>query len=267
MRLPTLFISHGSPMHAIDAGAAGEVWAALGQATAPPRAVLMITAHWETNIPMLSGNAKPGMIYDFGGFPDALYQIRYPAIGAPEIAQRAATLLRESGLTAAVDGCRGLDHGTWVPLLRLFPDATIPVVQLSVQPTLGVAHAYRVGAALMPLRDEGVLIIGSGHLTHNLRDWMVHARTPTLSTCDYVSAFQDWMWDKLQANDVDALIHYRERAPLVAEATRAHPTEEHLLPLFVAHAAAGAMGGHPVATRVFDQIEGGALAMDAYRFT
>jgi 4,5-DOPA dioxygenase extradiol len=259
-KLPTFFISHGSPMHAIASGAAGDVWAALGKSKPRPRALLVATAHWETNLPMLSGNAKPSMIYDFGGFPDPLYQIRYSAPGAPELATHASGLLKTAGITAAVDGCRGLDHGTWVPLLRMFPNADIPVVQLSVQPSLGTAHAWRVGEALAPLREEGVAIIGSGHLTHNLRDWMMAARSQTMETALYAREFQAWMFAHLQSNDVEALTHYRDLAP---HAARAHPSEEHLLPLFVARGAAGA---DAKTERVFEGFEGSALAMDAYRF-
>ena len=129
-KLPTLFISHGSPMHAINAGAAGEAWAALAKQLPTPKAVLMVTAHWETNLSMLSGNAKPSMIYDFGGFPDALYKINYAAPGAPDIAAKAQALLKSAGITAGVDGCRGFDHGTWVPLLKMFPDADVPITQV-----------------------------------------------------------------------------------------------------------------------------------------
>ncbi len=258
-RFPTLFLSHGSPLYALDAGAAGTAWEAMVQRLPKPRVIIVITAHWETNLPMLSGNAKPNMIYDFGGFPDALYQISYPAPGAPDTAALAVARLKAADITAAIDGCRGFDHGTWVPLARMFPNADIPVVQLSVQPTLGVAHAYRVGAALAALRDEGVLIVGSGHMTHNLEDWM--ARSPM--TTEYVTAFQTWMLARLTANTRDDLTHYRERAP---HAVRAHPTEEHLLPLFVAHGAAGAMLETPSVARTFSGLEGGALALDAYRF-
>ena len=248
-------------MHAVESGAAGNVWAALGHAKPRPSALLVVTAHWETNLPMFSGNAEPEMIYDFGGFPEALYKINYPAAGVPALAARATGLLKAAGITAAVDGCRGLDHGTWVPLLRMFPDADVPVVQLSVQPSLGAAHAYRVGAALAALRDEGVLIIGSGHLTHNLRDWMTAARSGATAAVDYAREFQAWIFDRLQANDVDALTHYRERAP---HAVRAHPSEEHLLPLFVAR---GAAGSNAKVERMFEGFEGSALAMDAYRFS
>lgn len=265
-KLPTLFLSHGSPMHAIDAGPAGAVWAALGAAKPKPKALLVATAHWETNLPMLSGNARPSMIYDFGGFPDPLYKIRYDAPGEPDLAARAHTLLKEAGLTAAIDGCRGFDHGTWVPLLRMFPDADVPVVQLSVQPSLGARHHYRVGQALAPLREEGMLVIGSGHLTHNLREAFSAMRAVGKSggraagSADYVRKFQAWMLEHLNAHDIDALIDYREQAP---DAARAHPTEEHFLPLFV---ALGAAGAEAKIERVFDGLEWDSLAMDAYRF-
>ena len=257
-KLPTLFISHGSPMHAINAGAAGEVWAALAKQLPTPKAVLMVTAHWETNLPMFSGNAKPSMIYDFGGFPDALYKINYAAPGAPDIAAKAQALLKSAGITAGVDGCRGFDHGTWVPLLKMYPDANVPIVQLSVQTLMNPRHHFDVGRALAPLTSEGVLIVGSGHLTHNLRDWMMSrgqtARAP------YAQKFQRWVFDHLAAHDINALLRYREAAP---DAVRAHPTEEHFMPLFV---ALGAASDDAEAEQVFDGFEGNALAMDVYRF-
>lgn len=257
-KLPTLFLSHGSPMHAIHAGAAGGVWAALAGQLPKPAAVLMVTAHWETSFPTLSGIAKPSMIYDFGGFPDDLYKIIYPAAGAPDIAARAQSLLNLAGLTAAIDGSRGLDHGTWVPLLKMYPDADVPVVQLSVQPAMSPRHHYEIGRALAPLTREGVLIVGSGHLTHNLRDWMM-SRGQT-AHAPYAEKFQHWVFDHLAAHDIDALCRYRQEAP---DAVRAHPTEEHFLPLFV---ALGAAGDGAVPERVYEGFEGTALAMDAYRF-
>lgn len=257
--LPTLFISHGSPMHALDAGAAGEVWAAAAARLPAPRAILMVTAHWTTQLPMLSASAAPSMIYDFAGFPDALYRLRYPAPGAPALAARAQELLAANGLAATLDGTRGLDHGTWVPLLKMYPAADIPVVQLSVQPSLDTRHHWQVGRALSSLRDEGVLIVGSGHLTHNLRDWMQHGRNN--APMPYALAFQSWMFERLQANDADAILDYRARAP---DAVRAHPTTEHFLPLFVALGAASAPWH---ATRLYDGFEGNALAMDAYEFS
>ena len=257
-KLPTLFLSHGSPLHAVNAGAAGEVWATLAKQLPTPKAVLMVTAHWETNLPMLSGNVKPSMIYDFGGFPEALYKINYPAPGSPDIAAKAQALLKSAGLTAGIDGCRGFDHGTWVPLLKMYPDANVPIVQLSVQTAMNPRHHVEVGRALSPLTREGVLIVGSGHLTHNLRDWM--QSRGQAAHAPYAQKFQSWVFDRLAAHDVDALTRYRQEAP---DAVRAHPTEEHFLPLFV---ALGAAGDSTEPHRVFDGFDGGALAMDAYRF-
>lgn len=256
---PTLFLSHGSPMHAIEPGAAGITWAALAKALPRPAAVLMVTAHWESRQPMLSGHSRPPMIYDFGGFPEALYQIDYPAPGAPDVAARAQQLLEAATMAAGIDNQRGLDHGTWVPLLKMYPQADVPVVQLSVQPGMTPRHHLDIGRALSPLAREGVLIVGSGHLTHNLRDWML-ARGQT-SPAPYALDFQRWVFDRLMTHDIDRLTRYRSEAP---DAVRAHPTEEHFLPLFV---ALGAAGEHARAERVFDGFEGNALAMDAYRFS
>jgi len=258
MTLPTLFLSHGSPMHAIEPGAAGRAWEALGRTLPRPRAVLMVSAHWETAVPMLTGNPKPQTIHDFGGFPKELYALSYAAPGDPALAARVVTLLKSAGITAGIDGCRGLDHGAWVPLLWMYPGHDVPVIQLSVQPELGTARHVALGRALAPLAGEGVLIVGSGHTTHNLRDWMANARRG--ETMPYAAAFAGWLRARLEAHDTDALVAYRERAP---EAARAHPTEEHFLPLFVAW---GAAGEAPRVERVVDGFEAGALALDSYAF-
>ena len=256
--MPVIFVSHGSPMAAIEPGAAGAVWVDLVRKLPKPRAVLIASAHWETELPMLTGNPKPETIHDFGGFPDALYAIRYPAPGAPEVAGEAAAALKAAGITAGVDGCRGLDHGAWVPLLHMFPDADVPVVELSVQPARGAAHHIALGRALAPLARRGVLIVGSGHATHNLRDWMTQMRRP--GQLPYVTEFADWLAERLDAHDDAALIAWKEQGP---EALRAHPSDEHFLPLLVAY---GAAGERPRVERVHRSIEGGALAMDAYQF-
>jgi 4,5-DOPA dioxygenase extradiol len=256
--LPTLFLSHGSPMHAVEPGPAGEAWAALARGLPKPRAVLIASAHWETAVPMVTGNPKPETIHDFGGFPEALYRIQYPAPGAPDVAAEVVALLKRAGVAAGIDGCRGLDHGAWVPLRFMYPDADVPVVQLAVQPERGTAHHVELGRALASLADDGVLIIGSGHATHNLRDWMQARRRP--QTMPYAQAFASWLRERLEARDTDALIHYRDRAP---DAARAHPTEEHFLPLFVAW---GAAGENVHAERIIEGMEGGVLAMDSYRF-
>jgi 4,5-DOPA dioxygenase extradiol len=255
-RLPVLFLSHGSPMHAVSPGAVGDAWAALGTRIRRPAAILMCSAHWETSLPMLTGNPKPDTIHDFGGFPKALYEITYPAPGAPALAARSVALLKDAGITAGVDGCRGLDHGAWVPLRWMYPTADIPVVQLAVQPERGTAHHVAMGRALAPLRDENVLIIGSGHATHNLRDWIGHRGQA--DPMRYAVEFSQWLQATLAAHDEQALVDYRDRAP---SAARAHPTEEHFLPLFVAY---GAAGRDAVVERVVDGFENGALARDSF---
>ena len=256
--LPTLFLSHGSPMHAISPGVVGDAWAALGKRIDRPDAILMCSAHWETALPMVTGNRKPETIHDFGGFPKTLYDIRYPAPGAPALAARVIELLKDARITAGIDGCRGLDHGAWVPLRWMYPHADIPIVQLAVQPGRGTAHHVELGRALTSLRDENVLIVGSGHTTHNLRDWISHrGKTEPLR---YAVEFARWLDTTLTAHDERSLIEYRDRAP---EATRAHPTEEHFLPLFVAY---GAAAPGAAIERIVDGYENGALARDSYLF-
>ena len=258
MTLPTLFLSHGSPMHAIEPGAAGKAWEALGRTLPRPRAVLMVSAHWETSVPMLTGNPQPQTIHDFGGFPAELFALRYPAPGAPALATQTVALLKDAGITAGVDGCRGLDHGAWVPLRWMYPAHDVPVVQLSVQPALGTAHHVAMGRALASLADDGVLIVGSGHTTHNLRDWMSNPRRN--EPMRYAQHFSDWLQSRLAAHDTAALVAYREQAP---DAARAHPTEEHFLPL---HVAWGAAGKDPRVERIVDGFEAGALSLDSYAF-
>jgi 4,5-DOPA dioxygenase extradiol len=258
VRLPTLFLSHGSPMHAIEPGAAGRAWAALGRELPRPRAVLIASAHWETSVPLLTGNPAPQTIHDFGGFPDELFRLQYGAPGDPALAEQAVALLKAAGVAAGIDGCRGRDHGAWVPLRWMYPDADVPVVQLAIQPEFGAAHHLRVGRALAPLADDSVLIIGSGHATHNLRDWMSNPRRQ--EPLRYAKAFAEWLHDRLMARDVDALVAWREQVP---EAARAHPSDEHFLPLFV---ALGAAGDGTNVERFVEGFEAGALAMDSYRF-
>jgi 4,5-DOPA dioxygenase extradiol len=257
-RQPVLFLSHGSPMHAVQPGPVGGAWEALGRKLPRPRAILIASAHWETSVPILTGNPRPETIHDFGGFPADLYKIRYPAPGSPDLAQQAVALLKAAGTTAGVDGCRGLDHGAWVPLSWMYKDADVPVVQISLQPALGTAHHVRLGRALAPLSDDNVLIIGSGHTTHNLRDFFGNMRRH--EPLRYAEAFADWVGKTLSANDTDALVAYRDVAP---QAERAHPTEEHMLPL---HFAWGAAGEAPDVERVVEGFEAGALAMDSYLF-
>ena len=254
--LPSVFISHGSPMHALEPGPAGQAWKALGRRLGKPRAILIASAHWETDLPMLTGSAQPQTIHDFYNFPEPLYRLRYPAPGAPEIAQRAQKLLQDAGIGASVDARRGLDHGAWTPLLYAYPEADVPVVQISVQPALGPRHHVAVGNSLKSLSDEGVLVIGSGHMTHNLRDWSRGRGEPA----PYAREFQQWVKQQLESKDIEALVDYRSRSP---HGVRAHPTDEHFLPLFF---ALGAAPGRAQPERVYDAIDSGVLAMDAYVF-
>ena len=257
-RLPTLFLSHGSPMRAVDPGDPGRAWESLGRSLPRPRAVLIASAHWETSVPMLTGNPKPETMHDFGGFPEEIYRQRYPAPGAPALAAEAVAALKRADITAGIDGCRGLDHGAWVPLKWMYPEHEVPVVQLSLQPELGTAHHLRLGAALAPLTQDGVLIIGSGHTTHNLRDWMSNPRRH--EPLRYAVSFASWLKERIAAHDTGAVVAYRGQAP---DAVRAHPTEEHFLTLFI---ACGAAGTDARAERVIEGFESGALAIDSYLF-
>jgi 4,5-DOPA dioxygenase extradiol len=206
---------------------------------------------------MLTGGDKPETIHDFYNFPEPLYRLRYPAPGSPDVAHRAQQLLKDAGFTAGIDGCRGLDHGAWSPLLYMYPEHDIPVVQISVQPALGPRHHVELGSSLKTLSDEGVLIVGSGHMTHNLRDWGRGAKEPQ----PYAREFQEWVKEKLERKDIDSLVDYRSRSP---HGVRAHPTDEHFLPLFF---ALGAASGRKKPERVYDAIDSGVLAMDAYLFS
>lgn len=258
--LPAVFISHGSPMHALEAGASatGRAWRALGERLPRPRAILIASAHWEAEQPTLGGAERPATIHDFYGFPQPLYEIRYPAPGAPAVAERARGLLSAAGIDARIDAERGLDHGAWSPLLYVYPRADVPVVQVSVQTPLGPRHHLALGRALAPLAREGVLIVGSGHLTHNLRELRSVRDTGVGRAEPYVAEFQEWVRGCIAAHDYDRLADYRKLSPA---GVRAHPSEEHFLPLFV---ALGAAGKDARAERFVEHVEGGVLAMDAY---
>jgi 4,5-DOPA dioxygenase extradiol len=256
---PALFVPHGAPTFALRPRAAGAALARHAGLLPRPRAIVAVSAHWETAVPTVGTASRLETIHDFSGFPTELYSIRYPATGCPEAAREVAQALGSAGLPVRFDTERGLDHGAWVPLRLMFPDADVPVVPLSMQPHLGVSHALRVGRALAPLREHGLLVMASGNVTHNLHDYFAASRNG--STPAYVREFADWVWERLAARDVDALVAYRGSAP---GAARAHPTEEHLLPLYV---ALGAGGETFDATRIHAGIDDYVLAMDAYAFT
>lgn len=257
--LPALFVSHGSPMLALDAGQTGAAWQQRFANLPRPKAILVLSAHWLTPAPLLSAAPQPETIHDFGGFPRELYTIRYPAPGAPALASEVAALLNAAGFAARTDPERGLDHGAWVPLRLMVPAADIPVLQLSLQPQFGPEYHYRLGQALAPLRAQGVLLLGSGSLTHNLFEVQWNAGDDESAVPDYVYAFQHWIHEKLLAGDTAAVLDYRQQAP---SAVRAHPTEEHLLPLFV---MLGTRADEPI-HRHYAGITEGVLAMDVYSF-
>lgn len=235
-RLPTLFVSHGAPSIVTDDSPAREYLRHLGTDLGRPQAILCVTAHWTTPEPRVSMHHQPGMIYDFGGFPDELYSLTYPAPGDPVLAERILTLLHGQNIPAGKDQSRGFDHGTWTPLMLMYPDAGVPVVQLSVQPQLGPEHHFAVGKALQPLRDEGILILASGATTHNLRDFF--GRELNAEPVTYAREFTEWMKENITSGRTDELLNYARQGP---HALKNHPTPEHILPLFVS-AGAGETG-------------------------
>jgi len=263
MTLPAIFLSHGAPTLPLDDVAARTFLTDLGRridaACGRPRAILVASAHWETASPEVSAPEVNDTIHDFHGFPRALYEMRYPAPGAPALAARTTDLLHAAGLPATIDLDRGLDHGAWVPLLLMYPAADIPVAQVSVQTHLGPEHHYRLGQALAPLRDEGVLVIGSGAYTHNLMELRGLRQQGITQEPGWVTSFANWTDRALLEGRVDDLLAYRRLAP---NGARNHPTEEHLLPLFVAMGAGGARD----AQHLHASTTHAALRMDVYGF-
>jgi len=255
VRMPVVFVSHGAPDALLKAPDAVDCWREIGRQIPPPTAVLVVSAHWEARRPTVSATAKPDTLHDFSGFSPELYRIQYPAPGAPALAERVVSLLSGAGVAADIHPNRGLDHGAWVPLSAMVPQANVPVTQLSLVRNADAAAHFALGQALAPLRDEGVLILASGAITHNFGwlDWHAdgeHAPLPQ------ASLFTDWVADHLAAQDVPAMLAYRS-APYGAEA---HPSEEHFLPLFVALGAAS--GDTP--QRYQPRFTYGGMSMDAF---
>jgi 4,5-DOPA dioxygenase extradiol len=256
--MPVLFVSHGAPTLPLEPGETGAAWRKLGEQLPKPAAILVISAHWGTSIPTVSCTINPETIHDFYGFPEELYKLQYPAPGAPESAQAAVLALQQAGIPVQLDDTRGLDHGAWVPLSLMYPKADIPVAQLSLQPDKDTAWHIALGRALRPLREQGVLIVGSGSITHNLRAIFKHPQGDPVP--EWVTEFCDWIAQKIEAVDLDALSAYRSLAP---HAVQNHPTDEHLLPLFV---ALGAADKTDSAVRMNHVMTYGMLAMDAWLF-
>jgi 4,5-DOPA dioxygenase extradiol len=248
-----IFLSHGSPMLVLEATPTTEFLRTLGRGIGTPRAAIVVSAHWETARPAVGAAAAPTTIHDFFGFPQPLYDVRYPAPGAPELAARVA-----EQLDCAVDGNRGLDHGVWCPAALMWPEANVPIVPLSIQPRQDARHHYALGQRLRPLLADGeVLLLASGALTHNLRAYF--GRNVDDPAQPWVTAFADWIGEAATAGRTEDLLDWRDLAPHAADN---HPTDEHLLPLFVALGASA--GGR---ARVLHRaVEYGVLAMDAYAF-
>lgn len=254
--LPSLFVSHGAPTFAIDPGLAGAQLRALGAAIPRPQAILVVSPHWMTRGVEITAAERPATVHDFGGFPQALYAVQYPAPGSLALATRAREVLHGAGIATTLDEHRGLDHGAWVPLLHLYPEADIPVVQVSLPIDTDEAKAFQLGRALAPLAAEGVLIIGSGSLTHNLHELCMG----DAKEAAYAREFSHWIRQAVLKGDTEQLVHALDRAP---HAERAHPTTEHYLPLLV---AAGAAGQATPATVLEGGIRHGVLAMESYVF-
>lgn len=258
---PTIFVSHGSPSLVIDGGKARDFLSGLGaQLTAErgkPDAVVCVSAHWDTRQPAVSAAPQPETIHDFGGFPDVLYRLRYPAPGDPALAARISDLLREAGLPCVVDPRRGLDHGAWSPLMLIYPKADIPVLQVSVQSPLGARHHAALGRALASLREENMLLFCSGSATHNLYDFGRYA--PDAQPAPYAREFDDWLTNCVSRGAREDIVEFKTRAP---EARRNHPSDEHFLPMIVAAGSAT----DPKGRVLHDSFTYGVLSMAAFAY-
>jgi len=256
--MPSLFVSHGAPDLVLRHLPAHRFLGTLGTALPRPTAICAVSAHFEAPEATVTSGAAPRTVHDFGGFDPALYAIDYPARGEPGLASRILNRLDDAGFAASADARAGFDHGVWCPLTLMYPQADVPVVALSISPRRDATWHFGLGRALAGLRDEGVLVIGSGALTHNLH--AVAGPAGNADAPDWVDAFADWVGERLAACDEAALVRYRDLAPA---ATDNHPSPEHLLPLFVALGAAGADWR---STCLHRSVTYRALRMDAFRF-
>ena len=264
--LPPVFVSHGSPMIALEPGAAGAFMQALGPAIdatfGRPKAILAVSAHTSARAPVLLAAARHRAVHDFGDFDARLNELRYDAAGAPALALRVAGLLAGAGLASHTLDEGGLDHGIWTALRYVYPEADVPVLPLAFVPDQSPAQQLALGAALGPLADEGVLILGTGSITHNLRRAFAGGRRPSGGQPEIAesAAFRAWVHARSATRDWAALTDYRRSAPYAVDM---HPTDEHLLPWFV---AAGAGGRADAPVRLHASVEMGSLGMDAYAF-
>lgn len=252
-KAPSLFVSHGAPTFALETSALVDQLAALGSQLDHIKAVLVVSPHWQTNQLEVMTIAQPETIHDFYGFPSELYELQYPVQGHFKLAKEAADLLNAAGLDCALNSTRGLDHGAWTPLMHLFPKANVPTFQVSLPYSATPQMAYALGQALAPLKVQGVLILGTGGITHNLGHFM--RRDVDLS---YVSKFGDWVRKAITENRVDDMLNYRRLAP---DSTLAHPTDEHFLPLFV---ALGSRSSDELLEVIDGSVAYDILCMDSY---
>jgi 4,5-DOPA dioxygenase extradiol len=262
--LPALFVSHGSPMFAIDAGTSGPALTRWGAALAEQdgstlRGIVAMSPHWMARTPAVMTNPAPATWHDFGGFPPELYQLQYPAPGDPALAQEVLDLFAQNGIDAQADPKRPLDHGAWVPLKHLFPQANVPVMQVALPAGYGPREVFAMGRALRPLRSRGVLVLGSGSMTHNLGEFFGGGPPGIDAPAQgYVGEFSRWIESAIERGDMEALFDYRHQAP---HAQRAHPSEDHFLPIFF---ALGAADDGVKAQYLSRETMYGNLAMDSF---
>ena len=257
---PALFVSHGAPTFLVDDGPARRYLEDLGQRLAPPNAILLVSAHHDAvgDVVQVTGGTAPRTVHDFGHFPRVPPGARYPAPGSPALAALVLDMLSEAGIPAGLDATRGLDHGAWVPLSILFPHARTPVVQLSLNTARSSRWHYAMGTALASLRERGVLVIGSGGATHNLRAFVQAGFDVDASPPVWVTEFAHWLAVRVANDDIETVLNAIDRAP---HGRRNHPTPEHLLPLFV---ALGTRGTADRARRLHHSVTHGVLSMDVY---
>ncbi len=262
--MPSLFVSHGAPTFAIEDGPARRFLSSLGQSLPRPNAIVVVSAHHATHAPEVTAHPRPVTVHDFGGFPDELYEIEYPAPGNPGLAERVAACLDAEFGAASLHPDRGLDHGAWIPLRLMYPDADIPVVQVSIQPVESPSHHFQLGKALARFREEGVMIMGSGGATHNLREFFHGDYSHDSPAPGWVSEFADWLAQEIEAGNTETVLQAVEAGPY---GRQNHPSMDHILPLFAAMGAGAADSDQPNSPRrIHASTTYGVLAMDVYRF-
>lgn len=260
--MPALFISHGAPNIVLSDLPAKAFLQTMAADWPQPKAILVVSAHFEHDGVAVVTDPNPNMIYDFGGFEAELYKMVYAAPGSVEVAEKALSLLTKAGLNPVRVAKRGYDHGTWNPLILAYPKANIPVVVVSVDPTKDARHHFEIGKALAPLADDGVLIIGSGHITHNLRGFFMRGRDARFDAMikQASAEFVEWVHARVLAGDIDSLLNWEQEAPFAKEN---HPEAEHFMPFF---AALGAGGQQAEGKRLHHSLQSGFFAYDHYAF-